>query len=389
MSTTSQRPSHILPVIIISQFAGTSLWFAGNAILPELVAEYNISNDIIAEISSAIQLGFILGTLIYAILLLSDRFSPTLVFLISAALASLSNSIVLIIEPTFLVILVSRILTGFFLAGIYPVGMKVAAGWYKGGLGKALGYLVGALVLGTAFPHLLTAGDTLLDWRTVIFFVSILATAGGLLLFLAVPTGPYNASAGRFHPKALFQLFRNNNFRAAASGYFGHMWELYTFWAFVPVMLAAHQSSGYSQQVSLFAFIVIASGGISCAIGGIIALQKGSARVAFLSLLTSGLCCISFPAALHLPYPLYLLFLCIWGFCVISDSPQFSSLVAKNSDPKLVGSGLTIVNSIGFAITILSISIFELSWMEFGEWSTFILLPGPLFGLLSMRRLLR
>ncbi|MDZ7680990.1 MAG: MFS transporter [Fodinibius sp.] len=239
-------------------------------------------------------------------------------------------------------LMLSRFATGFFLAGIYPVGMKIASDWHKEGLGKALGYLVGALVLGTAFPHLIkfVSGD--LPWRVIMFATSWFATLGGVLLYVAVPDGPHQSTKGEFKPSAMLNLFKNKNFRSAAFGYFGHMWELYTFWAFVPLMIGLLWDSSTGCRwgaCRLWSFAVIGVGGISCAMGGYWSLsgQASGQKVAFVSLIGSGLCCLlPLPLFVELPFGLFIALLLVWGLVVVSDSPQFSTLVAHSSDSDYV-----------------------------------------------------
>ncbi|MFN1835740.1 MFS transporter [Balneola sp. MJW-20] len=384
----SATPKHVLPVIVIAQFAGTSLWFAGNAVVPDLIRELGLLEAFIGFITMAVQAGFITGTLLFAALSVADRFSPVKVFLLCSVLGAAAN-LLTIWSDNFTEVMFARLFTGFFLAGIYPVGMKIASDWHKEGLGKALGYLVGALVLGTAFPHLLKylGGD--LPWRFVMISTSLISLSGGVLLYFTVNDGPYKGKAGVFKPSAMFRLFRDPNFRSAAFGYFGHMWELYTFWAFVPVILAYLNSvhTGSELNVSLFSFLIIGIGALSCAIGGHLSLKKGSKKVALSSLMISGGCCLLLPLISGLPLIMILLLLFLWGITVIPDSPQFSTLVAKSSDPSYVATGLTIVNSIGFAITIISIQLINFSWLYFENLMVFwLILPGPILGLLSIRK---
>src|SRR5438874_9955566 len=254
--------AHILPIIVLSQFAGTSLWFAGNAILPDLQRELSIQTHAPGNITTVVQFGFIAGTLIFAIFSVADRFVPSKVFFISSVIAALANVAIIWLAKNAATLFVLRFITGFFLAGIYPVGMKIAADWYEKGLGKALGYLVGALVLGTAFPHLLRSSVYALPWKHVLIFTSAFAAIGGLLILLFVGEGPFRKPATRFQPSALIQVFRSADFRAAALGYFGHMWELYTFWAFVPTILLLYVSSDRQMNISLWAFIIIAVGAL-------------------------------------------------------------------------------------------------------------------------------
>jgi predicted MFS family arabinose efflux permease len=383
-------PAHILPVIVLAQFAGTSLWFAGNAVVNDIIAELGLLEMFIGFITMAVQAGFIFGTLIFAFLNIADRFSPVKVFLACAVAGALAN-LTTIWSGNFTGVMLARFATGIFLAGIYPVGMKIASDWHKEGLGKALGYLVGALVVGTAFPHLLKYLGGNLPWRYVLMSTSILATAGGVMLFITVPDGPYRKpSAGfKFKVNAIANLFKNKNFRSAAFGYFGHMWELYTFWAFVPVMLSWYvlSNSQAGISVSLWSFIIIGIGGVSCTIGGYWSLKKSSKWVSKISLAISGLCCLLIPFGFNIPIALFLLLLVIWGIFVIPDSPQFSTMVAQSSDSSYVATGLTIVNSLGFAITIVSIQLVNWIWAASGSVFVFwVMAIGPAAGFWAINK---
>jgi len=383
-----KAPAHILPVIILSQFAGTSLWFAGNAILPDIQHQLNIQNAT-GNITSVVQFGFITGTLMFAIFAIADRFDSSKVFFVSSALAAVANVAIIWLAHSTATLFVLRFVTGFFLAGIYPVGMKLAADWYEKGLGKALGYLVGALVLGTAFPHLLKSNLYILPWKQVLIFTSCFASVGGLAVLLFVGDGPYRKPGSHFQPSAMFEVFRSPDFRSAAFGYFGHMWELYTFWAFVPAMLSFYDTNHHTTNIPLWSFIIIAIGGVSCVAGGYVSQRIGSARVAFYSLLCSGICCVASFCFFELPLPLFILVMLVWGFFVIADSPQFSTLVAQTAMPEYKGTALTIVTSIGFAITIGSIQLLNHAYDTWSKTNAVFMLlaPGPLFGLLFLLRL--
>jgi len=375
-------------VIVLAQFAGTSLWFAGNAVIPELVKALQLTQMAVGYITSAVQFGFISGTLLFAVLSLADRYSPSKVFLWCAILGAVANTLT-VYSDTFTLLMLSRFVTGFFLAGIYPVGMKIAADWHKEGLGKALGYLVGALVLGTAFPHFIKFVSADLPWKVILFATSLFATAGGALLYFAVPDGPYHGKKGSFEPLAFISLFKNRNFRSAAFGYFGHMWELYTFWAFIPVMIGYYgQVNGMSvANISLWSFVAIGIGSISCAAGGHWSISVGSKKVALVSLIGSGICCLLVPFFFSVSFPLFLILLFVWGWFVVSDSPQFSTLIAQSSDSDYVATGLTIVNSIGFAITIVSIQLVNVLWAQWQSPVVFLVMAaGPLLGSLSIRK---
>jgi MFS family permease len=391
MAGVTPRPRRILPIIIVSQFTGTSLWFAGNAVLADLQREWGFAGDAVGYITSAVQLGFVAGTLVFAFFAISDRYSPRKVFLLCSVVGALFNACVFLSAHELRSLLILRFATGFFLAGIYPVGMKIAAGWYQRDLGNAIGFLVGALVLGTAFPHLLKAIGQAYPWELVTITVSLTAALGGLLMWTFVPDGPHHAKGTRFDPHALLVIFRSPLFRASAFGYFGHMWELYAFWAFVPVVLGAHFAEASTPlNVPLWAFFVIGAGSIGCAVGGLISLRVGSARVAFAQLATSGTCCVVSPFVFHAPTAAFLAFMLLWGITIVGDSPQFSALNAHNAPRALVGSALTIANCIGFSITILSIQL--LNHLATHVSAAFLYLPlaiGPLFGLISLLPLMR
>ena len=374
-------------MIVLSQFAGGSLWFAGNAVIGDLQLALGLPDAALGWITSAVQLGFIAGTLVFAFFAVSDLASPRLVFLLCALAGAAANAASYALAQGLPSLLVLRFATGFFLAGIYPVGMKIAAGWYRDDLGKALGFLVGALVLGTAFPHLLKGLGAALPAQQVMLGVSALALAGGAAMFALVPDGPYLSRGARFDPRALASVFAAARFRASAFGYFGHMWELYAFWAFLPLVIAAHAAQ---LEVSLWTFAVIAVGALGCAAGGLVSLRTGSARVAFAQLSASGICCLLSPLLFHAPTPLFLAFLLFWGIVVAGDSPQFSALNAAYAPRELVGSALTIANCIGFAITIGSIELLNAAAGSLGaQWLFVLLAPGPVFGLAALLPLLR
>ncbi|UII74820.1 MFS transporter [Flagellimonas sp. HMM57] len=381
-------PKHILHIIVIAQFFCTSLWFAGNGVMGDLVTNFNLESSALGHLTSAVQFGFISGTLLFAILTLTDRFSPSKVFMISALLGAVFNICILWEANTLSTLLVFRYFTGFFLAGIYPVGMKIAADYFDKGLGKSLGFLVGALVLGTALPHLLKGLNTLFSWTSVVFSTSALATLGGILMIRLVPNGPYRKSSQQVQLTAFLSVFKNPDFRAAAFGYFGHMWELYTFWAFVPVMLQSYNSIHQNTDlpVSTLSFAIIAIGGLACVLGGYLSQSMGLKKTASFALALSCVCCLISPlfftASSELLFVGFLLF---WGMVVIADSPLFSTLVAQRATPEIKGTALTIVNCIGFSITIISIQVIAALENVLPAHSAYMLLAiGPVLGLIAL-----
>jgi len=381
--STQPRPVWILPVIVASAFSGTSLWFAGNAILEPLTQSWQLPANALARVTTAVQLGFIAGTLLFAFFSIPDRYSPSRVYLMSSTAAALANVSLLALDGNYTALLICRFITGFFLAGIYPVGMKIAAGWYAKDLGRPIGYLLAALILGSAFPHLVASMGQEISWVMVTVVVSLLAFLGGLALHRWVPDGPYLMQAPRFDPKAVGLIFRSESFRASAFGYFGHMWELYAFWAFLPVFLGSHLLMGGSDHLdlSLLTFFVIAVGVFGAAGGGVLSKRVGSASVAAGQLTVSGFCCLLSPLAFYLPTPAFLIFMLIWGLTVAGDSPQFSALNAATAPREYIGSALTIANCIGFSITIVSIELVN----RLTDWvppsTIFLVLTiGPIIG---------
>ena len=385
-----QIPKRILPVIVFSQFAVTSIWFAGNAIVGDLQSAMNVGIEDTGIVTSAIQLGFISGTLIFALLSISDRYSARKLFFGCSVLGSVSNLLIYFIAYDLFSLLVLRFITGFFLTGIYPVGMKIAAGWYKEKLGNAIGLLVGSLVLGTAFPHLIKSFGGSLPWEQVIFIISVFSMAGGILMYLFVPDGPHIASGTKFNPKAILTIFKYKELRSSALGYFGHMWELYTYWAFIPLILIYYMKlNPVELNISFWAFFIIASGSAGCIVGGVISKKIGSAKIAFFQLALSGICCLISPLMFYTSAPIFLTFLIFWGVVVVGDSPQYSAIIALSAPKELVGSALTLVNSLGFAITIVSIwTLYQFSDILELKYLLLILAFGPILGLISMKPLL-
>ncbi|KXX68465.1 nitrate/nitrite transporter [Flammeovirga sp. SJP92] len=377
-----------LPLIVTSQFCCTSLWFAGNAVMNDLVDSLHLQSNALGALTSVVQFGFIIGTLTFAVLTITDRFSPSKVFFVSSILGALFNIGVIWEGNSLNTLLLFRFLTGFFLSGVYPVGMKIAADYFEKGLGKSLSFLVGALVLGTAFPHLLKVLTNAFPWKYVIVSTSVLATIGAFLIVLFVPDGPHRKPSSSFSFYAIKDIFKKPTFRASAFGYFGHMWELYTFWAFVPVMLQSYQQLHAidALNIPLLSFIIIAVGGLACVVGGYISQMIGVKKTAQLSLTLSGVCCLLSPLFFSIGSELlFISFLVIWGMFVIADSPLFSTLVAQNAPVELKGTALTIVNCIGFAITIVSIQLLTVMQTKVAVTYLFLILVlGPLVGLRAL-----
>jgi MFS family permease len=407
--TADNAPRRVLPLLVLAQFAGTSPWFAVNAVMPDLQHAYGWPDTALGTLTSAVQAGFILGTLVFALGGVADRFSARRVFLASALAAALCTLAALAFSSHLGALHVLRAATGFCLAGIYPVGMKIAAQWYRGGLGGALGWLVGALVLGSASPHALrgllaAAPQGSLPWGGVMVGVALLCAAGGWLLARSLPdpaaadvaptarATPGAAALVRPAPSssylpALASLWTERRVRASVLGYFGHMFELYTMWVLLPLILATRLQGA---AVSWAAFFVLGAGAFGCGAGGWIAQRVGSARVAGTQLAISGLCCVAAPWALGASNAVFVLWLVVWGITVAGDSPQFSALTARNAPAHAVGSVLTFTNCLGFAISILSIEFF-VRWAARAPLAEVLpwLAPGPLVGVLALWWFLR
>ena len=386
--TQPHIPRHILPILVLAQFLGTSLWFAVNAVMPDLQRELGWPTSAVGTLTSSLQFGFILGTLVFALLAIADRFAPRRVFLVCALAGAACTVGAWWMVRDYPALLGWRFATGFFLAGIYPVGMKIAAQWYTRGLGGALGLLIGALVLGSASAHALRALGGALPWPTLMLGVAALAAAGGLLLFFGTTDPPHaQARVTVLQWRALATLWTDARVRSSVLGYFGHMWELYTMWVMVPLVLATRLQGA---ALSWAAFCVLGAGVIGCAGGGWVAQRWGSARVAGTQLAVSGLCCLAAFWMIDTRDVLFYAWLVLWGITVSGDSPQFSTLTARNAPPQAVGSVLTLTNSIGFAISIVSILLF-VSLADTVALGTLLpwLAIGPALGLWALRPLLK
>jgi DHA1 family inner membrane transport protein len=353
----------------------------------DLQREAALPDGAVGWLTSAVQLGFIAGTFGFALLAIADRYSPRLVFLASSLAGAAIAVATALLSPRMETLLALRFSTGIALAGIYPVGMKIAAGWYDRGLGWALGVLVGALALGTALPFALRALGTQWDWQTVMLAVAAVAAAGGVAMALFVPDGPHLAPAARITPRALAVIWSDPKVRASAFGYFGHMGELYAFFVLLPMIVAQRWAGA---ALSWWVFGAIAIGFVSCAGGGLLAARLGGARVAGVLLAGSGLCGLAAPWLLDAPTPLWAAWLLLWGATVVGDSPQFSALTAANAPRAMVGSVLTFVNAIGFSITTATIVLFvdlagTLPLAQVLPW----LAVGPAIGLVFLAPLWR
>ena len=374
-------------LIVVAQFLGCTLWFSVNGVSVDLSARWGLASSDIGLLTSAVQAGFIIGTLSLAISNVADRFAPSHIFLCASVLGGLANLLFAYQATGLTEGLIYRFIVGISLAGIYPIGMKLIVSWSSSFPGVGLGLMVGMLTLGTASPHLFSGLLLSADWRATLTFVSTLALVGGLVI-LFIGEGPFGIKqTGTIQWGSVFQSFKIKRFRASAFGYFGHMWELYAFWTIVPWLVTSAMTESTPLDVSLWSFAVIGVGLLGAVWGGVKSQQWGSGRVAFVSLLISGTVCLIYPLVEVVP-ELAMFALLVWGFFVIADSAQFSAISSESCPTDMVGSALAIQNSLGFFLSIGSIVILT-SWVDRLEtFVVWLLLPGPVLGLLAMRSLL-
>ncbi|UBM08401.1 MFS transporter [Cupriavidus metallidurans] len=392
MKRGSSQFSPVL-TIAIAQLFGTSLWFSANSAADDLVRTWGLTAANIGTLTAAVQAGFILGTMAFALLGLADRFSASRIFGLAALLGAGFNAWFACLSGDFSAAIALRFAVGVCLAGIYPIGMKLVISWAPDRAGAALALLVGMLTLGTALPHGLRIAAAQWPWQYVMAGSSVLACAAAVLV-LCLGNGPHLPVRrhGAPSPGNPLRAFRDRRFRAVAVGYFGHMWELYAFWTVLPMLVARSSLPSVfgGLSISTLAFAIIGIGALGCFAGGLLTRWVDSAGVALGALTISGTCCLLLPFAADALSPGWLLFFfLVWGATVIADSPQFSALAARACPPTLVGGALAIQNSIGFALTVVSIALASTYLGELGLKTSLILLPGPILGILGFLLLRR
>lgn len=381
-----------VPVIVFAQLLGTSLWFSANSAADDLIRQWGISALDIGTLTNAVQLGFILGTLTFALTGLADRFAASRIFAVSALAGAAFNAVFALLVQSMDWAIPLRFLVGFSLAGVYPLGMKLVVSWVPERAGAALAWLVGMLTLGTALPHGVRLLGGAAPWQLTILVSSALALVAAFLIY-RLGDGPHlqrRANAPPLRLGRVIYCFSIREFRASALGYFGHQWELYAFWTLVPsLVVLSGLAEPATSNLSGLAFGVIGVGALGCVLGGKLSQHSGSARVAAAALAVSAFCCAIYPLSLGFPAWAKMGLLLIWGASVVADSPHFSALSAKACPPEIVGSALAFQNALGFAITLISIRL-GTEWI--GAWGSAIswmLLPGPILGLIGLYPLWR
>lgn len=383
-------------LLSLAQLLAMSLWFTGTAVLPQVTALWHSGLALGSWLTIAVQIGFSLGAITFALFNIPDVFSPITVLVISALAAAAANAGFALVAAEPVPAILLRGLTGFFLAGVYPVGMKIMAGWFQRGRGLALGIMIGALTVGSAVPHAVNSLGGI-AWRGVVLLGSVQGIAGALIVAVAVRQGPYAMPQSRLDLSQILEIVRNRRVRLANLGYLGHMWELYAMWGWIAVIFAA--SAEWSRmQYEAGAALAIAIGAIGCIWAGAASdrLQDSTesvrvaqrARVTIIAMAVSAACCVLAAVVLRATALLLPLSL-VWGIAVIADSAQFSTIISEVSDKSYVGTALTLQTALGFLLTAFSIRAMAAIASHYGwRWALVTMAIGPLLGIWAMNGLL-
>ncbi|MCZ6825310.1 MAG: MFS transporter [Gemmatimonadetes bacterium] len=385
----------VLFLLALTELLVMSLWFSASAVVPELTEAWALDSGSAAWLTMSVQLGFVAGALLSGLTTLADVVNPRTLVAYSALLGAAATAGIAAFVSGAPTAIVLRFVTGMGLAGVYPPGMKIMAGWFREGRGRAIGILVGALTVGSAAPHLLRVAGGIGDWRLVLYLSAGLSVAGALIAILGLRSGPYEAPAAPFDPHAVSRMLRDRPTMLANAGYFGHMWELYAVWTWIPLYLAAsfaRDGIPYTtpRLAGLLAFATLAIGGLGAWVAGLAADRAGRTSVTSLSMAISGACCLT--AGLVFGAPLWLVapFCLLWGFAIVADSAQFSTCVTELAEPSYVGTALTLQTAVGFLLTTVTIRLLPVWQARWGwAWAFAPLALGPALGTAAMLRLRR